>query len=153
MPTRVRHALRFAVTTLAAVYLVGTAWTLADAYLLGAAAGAADVGATVRFNESVWRRIAAALAVAVFLLRLSDVHTAPPPWSFAWMTALWLAAASVAVTVAIGSGRFVLAALVAALAVAVWLVLHRRIPGWPGHVAPAAAPDEAGAERDLQRLR
>jgi hypothetical protein len=150
MPTRVRHALRFAVTTLAAVYLVGTAWTLADAYLLGAAA---DAGATVRFNESVWRRIAAALAVAVFLLRLSDVHTAPPPWSFAWMTALWLAAASVAVTVAIGSGRFALAALVAALAVAVWLVLHRRIPGWPGHVAPAAAPDEAVAERDLQRLR
>ena len=147
MPTRVRHALRFALTTLAGVYLVGVAWELVDVYLMGDAADGLSAAETVRFNEVVWRRIAAGLAVAVFLMRLGDVHAAPPSWPFAWLLALWLGGASVVTATALETGRVTAAAVAAALAVGVWLLLHRRLPGWPGHVA------EAGSERDLQRLR
>ena len=54
MPTRVRHALRFALTTLAAVSAVGVAGVLADAYLLGAVAAGPEASEMVRFNEFVW---------------------------------------------------------------------------------------------------
>ena len=147
MPTRVRHALRFALTTVVAVYLVGVTWELLDVYLMGDAADRLGAAETVRFNEVVWRRIAAALAIAVFLMRLGDVHAAPPSWPFAWLLAIWLGAASVVTATALETGRIGVAGVAAALAVGVWLLLHRRLPGWPGHVAAPAS------ERDLQRLR
>jgi hypothetical protein len=153
MPTRVRHALRFALTTLVAVYLVGMAWELVDVYMLADAADGLSAAETVRFNEFVWRWIAAGLAVAVFLMRLSDLHAMPPSWGFAWLLALWLGGASVVTATALETRRFAVAGMAAALAVGVWLLLHRRLPGWPGH---APAPDgDAGAapERDFQRLR
>jgi hypothetical protein len=154
MPTRVRHALRFALTTLAAVYLVGVTWELFNVYVLGDAADELSAAATLRFNEVIWRRIAAALAAAVFLMRLGDVHAAPPSWPFAWLLALWLGAASVVTTTALGSGRFAVAGVAAALAVGVWLLLHRRLPGWPGHVtAPMGDAGAPASERDLPRLR
>jgi len=161
MPTRLRHALRFALTTLAAVYAVGVAWVLADAYLLGAVAVGPEASEMVRFNEFIWRQLAGALAVVVFLLRLSDVHVAPPGWLYAWLTALWLAAASVAVSAAIQTRHFTAAAVAAALAVVLWLGFHRRVPGWPGRAslgdasgdALDLAPGAAASERDLHRLR
>ena len=90
-------------------------------------------------------------------MRLGDVHAAPPSWPFAWLLAIWLGAASVVIATALETGRFAVAGVAAALAAGMWLLLHRRLPGWPGHVAvPIDGDDDAAArasERDLQRLR
>ena len=139
MPTRLRHALRFGVTTLVAVYLVGVLWELIDVYMLGEVPHGWTAARTFQFNEMEWRWIAGGEAVAVFLLRLSDIHDAAPSWLFAWAAALWLGVASIAVTQAVWAERWGLAALLALGAVAIWLLLHRRIPGFPG--AAARGPD------------
>jgi hypothetical protein len=158
MLTRFQHAVRFALTTLIAVYAVGVASELIDVYLLGDVAEGLSAAATFQFNEEVWRWLAGGEAVAVLLLRLGDVNPTPPSWLFAWILAVWLAIASVATTHALEERRWLLALVCAATALVVWLVLHRRIPGWPGpwraRPEPAAGAGPRGAaagtpEREL----
>ena len=163
MPTRLQHALRFALTTLLAVYAVGVASELVDTYLLGDVAEGLSAAETFGFNESVWRWIAGGEAVAVLLIRLGDVNTTPPSWLFAWVLALWLGIASVATTHALEERRWLLALACTVVALGVWLLLHRRIPGWPGPwqaglragqqgraAADAGAPVPVPPDRELQ---
>ena len=150
MPDRLRHAIRFAVTTLAAVYVLGVAWELFDVFARGDVAEGLTAGQTFAFNERVWRIIAAAEAVTVFLLRVGDVHDRPPTWPFAWEHAAWLGVTSVAVAIAIEAGRWAVAVGVAVAAAAIWLGLHRRLPGWPGAQADGADGRVGrGGEREL----
>ena len=146
MPDRLRHALRFAVTTLAAVYVLGVLWELFDVFARGDVAEGLTAAQTFAFNERIWRIIAAAEAVTVFLLRIGDLHDRPPTWTFAWEHAVWLGATSVTVAIAIEAGRWELAVGIALVAAALWLGLHRRLPGWPGAEADGAA---ARGEREL----
>jgi hypothetical protein len=157
MRTRVRRALRFAVATLLAVYAVGLVAELVDVYVMGEVADGWTAAQTLRFNESVWRWIAGGEALAVFLLRLGDVSSTLPPWRFAVLLGVWLGVASVVTGNALEERRWLLAAVCALAAVLVWLMLHRRLPGWPGRVTVghasglgegvAAAPS---AERELR---
>jgi hypothetical protein len=141
MRIRLQHALRFAVTTLIGVYAVGVVSELIDVYVLRDVAEGLSAAETFRFNEAVWRWLAGGEAVAVLLLRLGDVNPRPPSWLFAWILALWLGIASVATTHALEERRWLLALVCAVTALGVWLLLHRRIPGWPG---PWRARPETG---------
>lgn len=154
MPDRLRHALRFAVTTLVAVYAIGVAWELLDVFVRGDVAEGLTARQTFAFNEDVWRVIAAVEGLTVFLLRIGDLNDRPPSWGFAWGLAAWLGASSVLVAAALEGGEWVLAAGVAVAAGAIWLWLHRRLPGWPGSSAAGASPFQASAsgeqpEREL----
>ncbi|HKG90454.1 MAG TPA: hypothetical protein VKA84_01105 [Gemmatimonadaceae bacterium] len=159
MPSRVRHALRFGVTTLVAVYLIGVAWELVDVYARDEVPQGWTAARTFWFNELEWRWLAGGEALAVFLLRLSDVHGDPPSWLFAWASGLWLGLSSVAVTQAMLAERWGLAAVLALGAAAIWFLLHQRIPGFPGHSAVAAGDAQAalfsggGAASGEQELR
>ena len=148
MPKRVHHALRFAVATLLTVYAVGVTWEVVDVYLLGDVADGLDALATLRFNEEVWRGIAAIEAAVVFLLRLGDIDVELPTWPFAFAVALWLGVASVACGYAVEQGRWTLAVAIGLTTVAVWLVLHRHLPGWPH----AAARRIAGVGREREAM-
>src|SRR5215208_3984243 len=132
MPSRVRHALRFGVTTLVAVYLIGVAWELFDVYGRDEVPQGWTAARTFWFNELEWRWIAGGEALAVLLLRLSDVHDTPPRWPFAWASGLWLAVASVAVTEAMWGEHWGLAATLAVSATAIWFGLHYLLPRAPG---------------------
>jgi hypothetical protein len=140
MRTRLQHAVRFALTTLIGVYAVGVASELIDVYVLRDVAEGLTAAETFRFNEAVWRWLAGGEAVAVLLLRFGDVNSRPPSWLFAWILALWLGLASVATTHALEERRWLLALVCAVTAVGVWLLLHRRIPGWPGPWRPRPEP-------------
>jgi hypothetical protein len=142
--TRLQHSLRFAIATLVAVYAIGVLWEVVDMFFLERIASA-DAEELVTFNERVWRSIAIAEAVAVFLLRLGDVHTAPPTWGFAWGSAAWLGFTSVVALVAIEEQYWWTAGLTILAAIGLWLSVHHRFRGWPGaHQAPVS-----GQEREL----
>jgi hypothetical protein len=146
MPDRLRHALRFAVTTVVAVYAIGVGWEAVEAFVLGDVALGLTAWQTFGFNEGVWRTIAVVAGATVFLLRVGDLHDRPPTWRFAWELAAWLGIAAVLVTSALEAGRWTLAAALAAVGVAAWLWLHRRLAGWPGAPGGVAGAD---AEREL----
>ena len=140
MPSRVRHALRFGLTTLVAVYALGVMWELFDVYVRDEVPQGWSAARTFWFNEQEWRWLAGGEAVAVFLLRLSDVHDATPSWLFAWASGLWLGLSSVAVAQAMGVDRWGLAASLALAAAAIWFLLQQRIPGAPSRRVPSSAP-------------
>jgi hypothetical protein len=142
------HALRFAVTTLVAVYLAGVAWELFGVFVRGEVADGLSAAATFRFNEVVWRSVAGVGAVTVFLLRLGDLNSTPPSWRFAWTLAAWVAASSVVIASAVEDGRWALGVVCLVVAVGAWLLFHRRIPGWPGPWHDASRPgDRHGGSR------
>ena len=145
---RIRHAGRFAIATLVAVYALGLAWEALETVFAGGAANASALA----FNERVWRIIALTEAVVVFLLRVADVESDPPGWIFAAALGLWLGAATVLASIAIEEGRDGLAGLAVIIAVAGWLLARRRLPGRPGtHVYPLdAVPASSAAERELR---
>ena len=131
MRRRLRHAARFGITTLVAVYMVGAAWELIDAYLLGNADPGLGPSGTFRFNETTWRLVAGIEAAVVFLLRLGDMYTRPPSWLYAWAAATLLGVGSVAVGIAVDEQRWWLAAALVVITVAAWYLSRRRIPGCP----------------------
>lgn len=155
MPHRIRarvvHALRFALPTIAAVYLLGAAWNAADVFLLGDADPALGAARTFWFDEQQWRTIALILGGVVFLWKLGDMAQTPPSWRYATLFAIWLAVATVWTAVAMMERNAWLAVGVVAFAVASWLLYRRRLPGRPMRQPPAstAAPASAG-ERDLR---
>ena len=150
MPPRLQHALRFAVPTFFAVLLTGGAWEVFEVGLQGDVPAGMTKAQAMTMNLEEWAIIAAVQTVVVFLLRVSDVVVRLPSWGFAWALAFWLGLASAGVAHAAERGRTGLALGVAAVAIGVWMVLHRRLPGWPGHGAVALALDEAPSERDLR---
>jgi hypothetical protein len=156
MRARISHALRFAVTTLVAVYVAGVAWELFDVFVRGEVADGLTAGATFRFNEVVWRSVAGVGAITVFLLRLGDLHATPPSWRFAWTLAAWVAAASVVIASAVEDGRWGVGLACLVAAVGAWLLFHRRVPGWPGawRDAPPRGGSRAGpggrSDRELR---
>ena len=150
MSPRLQHALRFAVPTFFAVLLTGGAWELFEVGLQGDVPAGMSRSEALAVNLEEWAIIAAVETVVVFLLRVSDVVVRLPTWGFAWALAFWLGLASAGVTHAAERGRTGLALVIALLAVGVWMLLHRRLPGWPGHGGIALAIDEAASERDLR---
>lgn len=132
MPQRVRHAARFAVTTLIAVYAVSGLWELLDIYILKNLPDGASPWATFLFNEQVWRTIAIIEGVVVFLLKLGDVSTEPPSWLYAWMSGVWVAIATIAIGLAVEERQWTLAVVFAVGAIAAWYLTRNRIPGRPG---------------------
>ena len=150
MSPRLDHAVRFAVTTFVAVLLTGAVWELFEVGVQGDIPGGMTRSQAMAMNLEEWTVIAAVETVVVFLLRVSDVVVRPPSWGFAWTLAFWLGLASAGFAHAVERGRTGLALVVAAVAVLVWMLLHRRLPGWPGHGGIALAGDEAASERDLQ---
>ena len=151
MRDRLLHAARFAITALAAIYLVGLAWEAGEDWLVIGGDGA---GRIFRANEPTWRALALGLGAAVFLLRIGDTRTTPPTWPFAWASALWLALATVVVTTLVEAEQIEFAVGAAIAATIAWFVLHRRIPGWPGADTPAVAEvaprATSAAERELR---
>jgi hypothetical protein len=151
MRARISHALRFAVTTLVAVYVAGVAWELFDVFVRGEVANGFTAAATFRFNEVVWRTVAGVGAVTVFLLRLGDLNATPPSWRFAWALAAWVAASSVVIASAVEEGRWGVGIVCLVAAVGAWLLFHRRVPGWPGGWRGAPPRGGSPAERGLGR--
>ena len=149
MPRRVRHAARFALTTLISVYFASAIWELLDIYVLGNLPAGASPWATFLFNEQVWRTIAIIEAAVVFLLKLGDVATDPPSWLYAWMSGAWVAIATIAIGFAVEERLWVTAVFIAVIAVAIWYLARGRIPGRPGtneyDIAGLSQP-----ERDLR---
>ena len=131
MNTRFRHALRFALPTLATVYVLGAAWNAIDVFLLGDADPALGPERTFRFDEQQWRIIAIVLGCVVFLWKLSDLVKTPPSWRYATLFSVWLAAATVATAIAMMEREGWLAAAIVAVAVVLWLVGRSRVPGRP----------------------
>lgn len=147
MPTRLLHAFRFALPTLVTVLVVAVAYEVVAGILRGPP-GPAELLAA---NLPAWGIIAAATAGLMFLLRLSDVVARPPSWTFAWLEAMWVALACVLAVDAVEDGRLGRAAGIAVGATALWIAVHRHIPGWPGAVPPAEAEGaRASGERDLR---
>ena len=132
MRTRLIHALRFAVTTLVAVYAVGVAWELLDVYLLGNSDPGLGSWDTFVANERIWRAVSFIEAIVVFLVKLGDLRADAPSWAFAWIAALWLGLATSGVAVAIEHGLLWLVPLLVIVAVVAWYAMRRRIPGCPG---------------------
>ena len=132
MRQRVRHAGRFAVATLIAVYVAGALWELLDIYVLKNLAEGASPWATFLFNEQVWRTIAIIEGVVVFLLKLGDVWTEPPSWLYAWMSGVWVAIATIAIAYAVEERMWITAVIIAVVSVAMWYLTRGRIPGRPG---------------------
>lgn len=145
MPTRIRHALRFALPTLATVYLLGAAWNAVDVFLLGDADPALGAARTFSFDERQWRVIATVLGVVVFLWKLSDMVKTPPSWRYATMFSVWLATATVATAIAMMERQGWLAAAIVTLAVVLWLAARRRVPG-----RPEASRVRLSREQDLR---
>ena len=131
MNTRFRHALRFALPTLATVYILGAAWNAIDVFLLGDADPALGPERTFRFDEHQWRIIAIVLGSVVFLWKLSDFGKTPPSWRYATFFSVWLAAATVATAIAMMERQGLLAAVIVAVAIVVWLIGRSRVPGRP----------------------
>jgi hypothetical protein len=132
MPRRVRHAARFALTTLISVYFASALWELLDIYVLGNLPNGASPWATFLFNEQVWRTIAIIVAIVVFLLKLGDVTTDPPSWLYAWLSGVWVAIATIAIAFAVEERLWWTAVFFAVIAIAVWYLTRNRIPGRPG---------------------
>ena len=149
MSPRLDHAFRFAVTTFVAVLATGAVWELLEVGIQGDVPSGMTRSQALAMNLEGWAIIAGVETVVVFLLRVSDVVVRPPTWGFAWALAFWLGLASAGVAHAAERGRTGLALVVAAVAVVVWMLLHRRLPGWPGHGGVALALDETASERDL----
>ena len=145
MPARIRHALRFALPTLAIVYLLGAAWNAVDVFLMDDADPALGAARTFAFDEGQWRLIAIVLAVVVFLWRLSDMVKTPPSWRYATFFAVWLAAATVATAIAMMAREGWLAAAIVTGAVIVWLGARSRVPG-----APEGRRARRSRERELR---
>lgn len=131
MNMRFRHALRFALPTLAIVYVLGAAWNAVDVFLLGDADPALGPARTFRFDEQQWRIIAVVLGSVVFLWKLSDFVKTPPSWRYAILFSVWLATATVATAIAMMEREGWLAAVVVAAAVVIWLIGRSRVPGRP----------------------
>ena len=132
MPRRVRHAARFALTTLISVYFAFVLWELLDIYVLGNLPSGASPWATFLFNEQVWRTIAIIETVVVFLLKIGDISSEPPSWLYAWLSGAWVAVATIAIVLAVGAGHWWTAAVIAVIAIAAWYLARNRIPGRPG---------------------
>ncbi len=132
MSQRVRHAARFALATLIAVYIAGGVWEFLDIYVLKNLPDGESPWGTFLFNEQVWRTIAIIESAVVFMLKLGDVATEPPSWLYAWMSGAWVAVATVAIGLAMEQRQWVVAVIIAVLAVAVWYLARNRIPGRPG---------------------
>ncbi len=154
MRLRLRHAVRFAVPTLFAVYLLGAAWIAVDVFLLGDGDPAIGAARTFWFDEQQWRLIAIVLASVVFLWKLGDLAKTPPSWRYAVLFSIWLATAAVATAIAMTQRNAALAAILVATAVVSWLLYRRRVPGRPlaPHKAAAAVPETAESVdgRDLR---
>jgi hypothetical protein len=131
MNMRFRHALRFALPTLATVYILGAAWNAIDVFLLGDADPALGPARTFRFDEHQWRIIAIVLGCVVFLWKLSDFVKTPPSWRYAMSFSVWLATATVATAIAMMEREGWLAAVIVAVAVVIWLIGRSRVPGRP----------------------
>lgn len=132
MSPRLQHALRFAVPTFATVLAAGTLWELFEVVVQDDVPAGMSVGAALAFNLEEWALIAAVAMLVVFLLRVADVNVRPPSWGFAWLLAGWVGVACVAVAHAIETDQIKAALGIAVAAIAVWLLLHRHVPGWPG---------------------
>ena len=154
MPERLRarviHALRFALPTIGAVYLLGAAWNAVDVFLLGDADPELGAARTFWFDEQQWRTIALILGAVVFAWKIGDMARTPPSWRYATLFAIWLAVATVSTAVAMMERNGWLAVGVVAFAVTGWLLYRRRVPGRPVRTGAAAtaAPARSG-ERDL----
>jgi hypothetical protein len=135
------------------VYVLGVLSELADVYLRGDVAPGYSAAQTFWFNEDVWRMLAGGIAAVVFVLRLGDVHARPPSWRFAWASALWLAVATIAAANAVEEGALRIALVIVVTAVAGWLLLHRRVPGWPGARHTRGAPDGGSGRAPEGELR
>ena len=131
MNMRFRHALRFALPTLATVYLLGALWNAVDVFLLGDADPSIGPERTFRFDEHQWRIIAIVLACVVFLWKLSDFVRTLASWRYAVLFSVWLAAATVATANAMMEREGWLAAVIVGVAVVVWLIGRSRVPGRP----------------------
>ena len=151
MPRRIRHALRFAVATLFAVYVLAAAWELVDIYLLGNLPAGESARATFLFNEQVFRTIAIIEAAVVFLLRLGDVTSEPPSWRYAWFAGGWVALATLGVGLAVEARQWWGAVAIAVGAIALWYLARDRVPGRPGTTEEFPLPALDGPpERELR---
>jgi hypothetical protein len=135
MPPRLRHAFRFALPNLVAVLVAALAYELFEAFVSGDVPEGMTPGGAVAENMGVWALLALVVGVVTFLLRLSDVVARVPGWGFAWLGAAWVALACVLVVHAVEAGALGVAIGIGVAAVVIWLVIHRRIPGWPGATA------------------
>jgi hypothetical protein len=127
MPTRFRHALRFALPTLVTVYLLGAAWNAVDVFVFGDADPSLGAARTFSFDERQWRVIALVLGGVVFLWKLSDMVKTPPSWRYAMLFSAWLAAATVATAIAMMERQGWLAASIVTGAVILWFVARARV--------------------------
>lgn len=129
MPLRVRHALRFALPTLATVYVLGAVWNAIDVFVLGDADPSLGAARTFSFDERQWRVIAIVLGGVVFLWKLSDLVKTPPSWRYAMTFSIWLAAATVATAIAMMERQGWLAASIVMVAVILWFAARTRVTG------------------------
>ena len=146
MPERIRHALRFALPTIFAIYLLGALWNAVDVFVLGDADPRLGPARTFWFDEGQWRVIALTLGGVVFLWKVGDMEKEPPSWKYAIWFSVWLAVATVGTAIAMMERNGWLAAAVVSVAVALWLVYRRRLPGRPGTAGTVRQPPE----RDLR---
>jgi hypothetical protein len=142
---RLRHALRFALPNLVAILVAALGYELFEAFVRGDVPEGLSAGGAVAANMPVWALLAFMVAFVTFLLRLSDVVTRVPGWSFAWLGAAWVALACVLVVHAIEEGQVGAGVAIGAAAVVIWLAIHRRIPGWPG--THASVSEHRGGDR------
>lgn len=137
MKRRTGSALRYAITTLVAVYAMGAAWELFDVFGRGEVAEGLTALATFRFNLGVWRTLALIEGALVFLSRLSDLPAAPPGWTYAWATAGLIGVATVIAGNAAEERDWVVVAATIVVAAALWFFGLRRMPGCPRSHAPS----------------
>ena len=148
---RIVHSIRFALPTLASVYLLGALWNAADVFLLGGADPELGPASTFWFDERQWRIIALVVAVVVFLWKLGDISRSAPSWRYAVLFSLWLAVATVWAAVAMMERDGWLAVGVVVFAVVSWLIYRRRVPGRPTRELPdRTVLPAASGERDLR---
>ena len=147
MPPRLRHAFRFAFPNLVAVLVAAFAYELVEAFVRGDVPEGLTPSGAVAANMAVWALLAAIVGIVTFLLRLSDVVARVPGWGFAWLGAAWVALACVLVVHAIEEGALGVSVAIGVAAVAIWLAIHRWLPGWPGATRGGARVPKA--EQDL----
>ena len=147
MAPRLRHALRFALPNLVAVLGAALVYELVEAFVRHDVPDGLTPAGAVAANMGVWALLAAIVGVVTFLLRLSDVVARVPGWRFAWLGAAWVALACVLVVHAVEEGALGVGVAIGVAAVAIWLAIHRRLPGWPGAARRGAGVPEA--EQDL----
>lgn len=155
MQERLRHALRFSLLTLVAVYVLGICWELFDVFVLGDVEGSLGAVGTFVVNEQEWRAASGGIAGAVFLLKLGDIRPGRPSWRYAALWALWVAISAVAVGIALDEGWWMTAGIVVVAAVAIWYATRGRLPGPPATLralrAARALRSQADAtERELR---